>query len=253
MLVAWIAVHEEVLGGKLRGFRKKVSCSEAEALGILTVLWIWARKNADITGLLSNADRGDIENAIRSSISSSLDVKKVTDALIEFGWIDEVEGALYVHDWYEWQQYWYNYLDKKEKDKLRKRLERERNRAASPDEKADDEKNEAAEEAPPPNEEKPLKEKPKKIEKVKYADNVKMRAEEYEKLVEAYGEEFTAKLIEKLDNYKASSGKTYKEDYRAILNWVVEEVEKRYAHLKKPQEQHGQDGGNPFASYKKGD
>lgn len=85
----WIAVHEEVLGSKLRGFRKRVKCSEAEALGILTVLWLWARKNADITGLLGNADRDDVASAIRPYLSDELNAKTVTDALIKEGWIDE--------------------------------------------------------------------------------------------------------------------------------------------------------------------
>jgi len=130
--VYWIAVHEEVLGSKLRGLRKKAGCSEAEALGVLTLMWLWARKNADVTGLLGNADRDDIAHAISASLSKGLDAHEVTAALIEEGWIDDINGKLYVHDWYEWQQYWYNYLDKREKDKVRKRLERERAKSEAP-------------------------------------------------------------------------------------------------------------------------
>jgi hypothetical protein len=33
-------------------------------------------------------------------------------------------------------------------------------------------------------------------------------------------------MIEVLDNYKGANGKKYKSDYRAILNWVVERVER---------------------------
>jgi hypothetical protein len=44
---------------------------------------------------------------------------------------------------------------------------------------------------------------------------------EYGKLVAEYGDDGTKRLIEILDNYKGASGKTYKSDYRAILNWVV--------------------------------
>lgn len=246
----WIAVHEEVLGGKLRGFRKRIGCSEAEALGILTVLWLWSRKNADITGLLGNADRADIAAAIRPSLSSSLNESKVTDALIEEGWIDEVDDKLYIHDWYEWQQYWYNYLDKKEKDKIRKRLERERMRESH----QADQQVQRVEPTPPENkqdgEADRKKGKPKKPPKKKYAESVSMYETEYQKLVEQYGEKFTEMLIYELDNYKLSKGKTYKDDYRTILNWVVEKCERKYPHLKAPQPKKSPSGGNPFAEYK---
>ena len=35
-------------------------------------------------------------------------------------------------------------------------------------------------------------------------------------------------MITVLDNYKGQSGKTYKSDYRAILNWVVERVQEEF-------------------------
>lgn len=140
----WIAIHEEVLGSKLRGFRKRLDCSEAEGLGILAVLWLWARKNADISGLIGNADRSDIARAIQPSLSKSLDSDEVTECLIEEGWIDDIDGQLYIHDWYEWQQYWFNYLEKKEKDKLRKRAEREKSKAEEGKQKNEEKKKESA-------------------------------------------------------------------------------------------------------------
>ena len=36
-------------------------------------------------------------------------------------------------------------------------------------------------------------------------------------------------MVKKLDDYKAASGRTYKSDYRAILNWVVGEYRKHVA------------------------
>lgn len=259
----WIAVHEEVLGSKLRGLRKEVECSEAEALGILTVFWLWARKNADVDGLLGNADRKDVANAI-SPYLDGLDAKKVADALVYHGWLDEVNGSLYVHDWYEWQQYWYGYLDKKERDKQRKRLERERRRAEAQEEPEPSEvppeppaeilPEQPAEERPSPDAGKKAKKREKKPKppKTQYAEYVHMLPSEYDKLVNAYGEEFTAKLIEKLDNYKGSNKKTYADDYRAILNWVVDECKKKYQHLIKRQspQPSQRTSGNPFADYK---
>lgn len=68
--------------------------------------------------------------------------------------------------------------------------------------------------------------------KVKYAEFVNMAPQEYDKLVEKYGKPFTDKCIEVLDNAKGSKGYTYKSDYRAILSWVAERVEKSYPRLK---------------------
>lgn len=71
----------------------------------------------------------------------------------------------------------------------------------------------------------PQKSKPNKPEKIKYAEFVSMTGEEYRKLIEQYGENATAKMVTVLDNYKGQSGKNYKSDYRAILNWVVGRVQ----------------------------
>jgi hypothetical protein len=68
--------------------------------------------------------------------------------------------------------------------------------------------------------------------KINYAEYVSMTNDEYQKLLDAYGEENTKRMIEVLDNYKGATGKKYKSDYRAILNWVVDRVmkeEKKYA------------------------
>lgn len=248
----WIAVHEDVLGGKLRGFRKSIGCSEAEALGILTLIWLWARKNAIFSGLLLNVERDDIVRFIAPSISEELDAQKVVEALIETAWIDEEDDGLYIHDWSEWQQYWYKHLEKKEKDRNRKRLERERNSTGH-----EGDKNSSS---PPPileqkeqtveqKKEAPKKKKKTEPPKVKFAENVRMQQSEYDTLVDKYGERFTQKLIETLDNYKGSSGKSYKSDYRAILTWVVEKCETKYRHLI-THKQEVPRSGNPFEEYK---
>lgn len=82
--------------------------------------------------------------------------------------------------------------------------------------------------------------------KNKYAEFVKMEVREYQNLIERYGEQATQKLIELLDNYKGSSGKTYKSDYRAILNWVVDKAKKECPKLFTVQEEPPDNGGNPF-------
>lgn len=69
-------------------------------------------------------------------------------------------------------------------------------------------------------------------EKTSYATEVKMLSSEYDKLIDLHGETATMGMIEILDNYKGSSGKTYKSDYKAILSWVVNKWEKE----KRPQQ-----------------
>lgn len=61
--------------------------------------------------------------------------------------------------------------------------------------------------------------------KTNYAEFVKMKSDEYEKLVSEYGEDFTKECILVLDNYKGAKGVKYKDDYRAIKNWVVNRVQ----------------------------
>ena len=68
------------------------------------------------------------------------------------------------------------------------------------------------------------KNKKEQEEKIHFAEFVSMTNAEYEKLVSTYGKDFADQCIIILDNYKGSSGKKYKSDYRAILNWVVDKV-----------------------------
>ena len=62
---------------------------------------------------------------------------------------------------------------------------------------------------------------------------------EYDKLVSTYGKDFADQCITTLDNYKGANGKKYKDDYRAILNWVVNKV-------KEEQSKKKINGGNVF-------
>lgn len=62
--------------------------------------------------------------------------------------------------------------------------------------------------------------------KKKYADFVSLTEVEYKKLVSEHGISNTKIFISILDNYKGSSGKKYKDDYRAILSWVIDKAKK---------------------------
>lgn len=71
--------------------------------------------------------------------------------------------------------------------------------------------------------------KAKKEAKIKYAENVEMTEAEYQRLLKDNNNdaELVKACISKLDNYKGSSGKKYKSDYRAILSWVLDDQKQR--------------------------
>lgn len=100
-------------------------------------------------------------------------------------------------------------------------------------------------------ENKPKKPKKSAPEKKKvYADYVSLTEEEYFKLINQYGEEATRWCIQKLDNYKGSTGKKYASDYRTILSWVIGSYQEEQAKHKQPAAQSRPPGafntGNPF-------
>ena len=76
-----------------------------------------------------------------------------------------------------------------------------------------------------PTQVKESKVKESKVSKNTYAEFVLMTPEEYQKLIDRYGESNTKKFIEKLNNTKGANKKlVYTSDYFAILKWVVEAV-----------------------------
>jgi len=89
----------------------------------------------------------------------------------------------------------------------------------------------------------PVEQPAKKPKKAKYADFVSLTNAEYEALVAKLGEDGAKRCIEILDNYKGSTGRRYKSDYRTILNWVVQRYEEEQQR-KKQQDKHK--SNNPF-------
>lgn len=127
--MAWISVHEQVIGGKLRSLAKEIGCSQNEALGLLIRLWLWGINNADKEGKIIGAVKGDVAEVLTIGIDSRYSPDKVVDALVSTRWID-IDGDLYIHDWEEWQEQWYKAIEVRERDAARKREERRRARAA---------------------------------------------------------------------------------------------------------------------------
>ena len=126
--MAWISVHEQVIGGKLRSLAKEIGCSQNEALGLLVRLWLWGINNADKEGKIIGAVKDDVAEVLTIGIDSRYSPDKVVDALVSTGWID-IDGDLYIHDWEEWQEQWYKAIEVRERDAARKREERRRARA----------------------------------------------------------------------------------------------------------------------------
>lgn len=126
--MAWISVHEQVIGGKLRMLAKELCCSQNEALGMLIHLWLWGINNADRDGKIVGATKEDLAKVLNVGICEKIDPFNAVDALISTNWVDLHDG-LYIHDWEEWQEQWYKALVARERDKERKREERARKKA----------------------------------------------------------------------------------------------------------------------------
>ena len=82
--MAWISVHDHVVGGKLRELAKDIGCSQKEALGILVSLWLWGLNNADQTGKLRSCDKSDVAEAVFSNgLSEGLDKMEIVETAKE--------------------------------------------------------------------------------------------------------------------------------------------------------------------------
>lgn len=122
--MAWISVHESVVGAKLRLFAKELNASQNEALGLLITLWLWGIHNADMHGKIVGATKSDVAKVIYSGLNDKLNPIDSVDALIKTNWIDIDEDGLYIHDWSEWQKQWYKAIEVRDKDRERKRREK---------------------------------------------------------------------------------------------------------------------------------
>ena len=70
----------------------------------------------------------------------------------------------------------------------------------------------------------------KKESKIEISKSVLVTASEFEKLKEKFGHGFLW-AVEKLSNYKLSSGKMYKSDYHALIGWVYDQYIKEKTNI----------------------
>ena len=190
MAEEWIPVYENVIGPKLRWCGNILKCSDGEVLGILNFLWMWGRHNTEDSGLILHANKSDIARWILlQNRNSTLDANEVVDALVECGWIDEVGDELYIHDWDVWQSAWIKLKKTRERDVMRKRDAKRREKEAAAQRELADENQDAGADSPlddpagdPPGEQLEMGQLPKvpeKTEPLKYS-------EEFEKWWKAY-------------------------------------------------------------------
>jgi hypothetical protein len=232
--VAWISVHQQLRDHrKLRDLYRRLNTTRQQAIGYLILLWLWGLDNADPKGLLLSTTIEDIEEALYWTG----ELGKLYQILVQSGWIDELEDGIYLHDWEDFNKPFYQYIDRKNKDKFRKRNKNSAgnsagNSARIPQEIPQEFRNSPSP-SPSPNNKVNILNNPS-ISPLKLAEYVTMTNDEYQKLLATYGKEMTDRLIEVLDNYKGANGKKYKSDYRAILNWVVKRVQEEGFKLYKP-------------------
>lgn len=120
----WICVHDKVFSGKSRNLADKIGCSQDEAVGLLVRMWLWGLQNCDRQGLVEYGTVDTIAEVLVQGLSKSLDAHDIADALVECRYLDIGDGAVYMHDWEEWQRYYYSYVDRKESDKKSKQESR---------------------------------------------------------------------------------------------------------------------------------
>lgn len=243
--MAWISVHQEVDGTKLRRLYQTIGCSKFEALGILNFLWFWGMKNADETGLAKDTDLDVLSRYLYGcGENSELDMGRVVQSLVDVGWIDMTPDGFHIHDWDIWQEQWYKLQKTRRTDAERKRKARMEKDNRFAEECQEEEKKPKA-----PRE----MGKAEQSEKKSYAEFVKMTETSYNRLVELYGKLFADTCITELDLYKGSKGRIYKDDYRAILSWVVDRVkEKKPGLLEKSRSESATSpagDGNPYAEW----
>lgn len=115
--MAWISVHQQIADHrKTRKLFRKLKISRQEAIGYLVLIWLWALDNADRDGKLLATTVEDIERAGYWAGEPGVLYK----ALVDCQWIDEIDGNIYLHDWYDFNKPFYQYTDRKEKDRARK-------------------------------------------------------------------------------------------------------------------------------------
>lgn len=247
-----IFIPQDVLTERLRILEKVAQCTTEQATGMIISLWLTFARIADDKGAApfelierekwlssEKLEWFELSGLIRIPMAGELPIAGDTITLIDFDAVVSPARRLKEHD---------DKLEKKRHlDMIRKQKRRAELKATAikpPDKPAEpiipppepiQEEPAAQPDSLPPEpqtepKEKKSKKKPaekKPVEKKQFGEFVSMTEEEYQRLVEEFGEAAAKAMVQILDNYKGSSGKKYKSDYRAILMWVVDRVREK--------------------------
>ena len=77
--MAWISVHEDIIGGKLRELSKSLGCSQNESIGILIRLWLWCINNADKDGRIIGANQDDLAEILNIGKSKEIEADDIVN------------------------------------------------------------------------------------------------------------------------------------------------------------------------------
>ncbi len=95
MSAAWMELHNTLLDHpKVFRLSRSLQTNKFTALGVVTALWCWACRNAE-DGDLSKYSAHEIARGI----SWHRKVDFLFKGLIEAGFVDDIEGRLFIHDW----------------------------------------------------------------------------------------------------------------------------------------------------------
>ena len=193
-----VKVYDGVVGRKLREAAIIAGTTQGEVLGCLVVLWQWAMDNADANGIVKHSGRKDVIRCV-SAVSDDL-FTEVADALFQAGFVEERDGCLIFDEWKGQQAWHYKEEAARKRDTERKRTERLKAKAASPEpiKELEPLKEPPNEEKPP---EPPAEPKKKKASKKHYAEFVLLTKDEYAKLCAQYGEPLVKAAIDILNQY----------------------------------------------------
>lgn len=266
-----IFVPGDVIRQRLRAICEKTGCSANEALGAIVSIWMFGATAADEGNGDIRITNDVLYSVVKSTLSDSINLGQMVAAMYDSGLIGRLDGAIHINDSQEvvvparrLEEFDQKLEKKRYLDMVRKQKRRAELKTAPPEPEPEQPKIEknapesavcaqkGEENAQKPDqdaqkaEKKPEKPPKPKPEKKRYAEFVHMTESQYQKLVTDYGQEVADEMIRVLDNYKGSKGKTYKDDYRAILMWVVNYIREHEPQmLKKAQEVQWHDE-NPF-------
>lgn len=219
--MAWISVHEQIEGLKLRELSKAIGCSPKEALGILVSLWLWGINNADCEGILKSADKTDIKDALSTGLSNGLSPEKVVECLIDKKWIDEKSGVFILHDWDVWQEQWYKALNRRTYDASRKREERKKQNVKCPvDSLPENPVQPSPSPSPSP---KDIDTDKERKDKLTFSGNVFLSPDEYSRIClkfNAKNATFQTNHFIILLSQKKSNGYKPEDDFKEIINLI---------------------------------